>query len=919
MQMRAVRVVCNLIFHLINNGAARAQKLSLFLLASLLLFVSPSALAATPDSFQQQVSDGVTNLTANFTRFSNRGPNFQVVLQQDDGSLQTFTAPAVNTYIGTIVDRPGALATAVRLADDSVYYRVTFEDGTEWSFEGQLTEVLCDRDAFGTCAPIATTTFPGFAVSDGGAGSVLYGVEVGVDLPFHRYAEVHASDPADALALIEYSIMNTNGLYMREVGIQHQLGMVVIRASQSQDPYRQFRGQAGGNCGGDQHCNFLTEVENQWNNVLNSTTHDMALVVNESTGAGLAAVGVVANPRGYSSNDASPRGDFSRVFRHEGGHNWGLNHYDGSAPEGGSINSNNNLNRMSGPEQAIVVRYRNQQLASFDNLGNATVAMPPKAATDAVWVANSGDVLIDVLANDHDANGEALTLVSVNGASELSLGGSISLAPGEGAGGRDAVRYNRPNTSSTNTQFDRFQYRIRDASGLESVGYLFVRITGTEGDYSQDFNSFGDGIRDLGDGSVITDASETLSPIVQTQEQALRLTADQGGQHGAFTLPKLNLNGGFQASFRFKLSASGTPADGLVFHYGDPIPGEVNSSLGGYASGLSVEFNTFSRLGYVVRVNGVEATDGYRFEDSFANNTWRNVVVRLEASGLLTVTVDGTDIFTGLSTAGLNPQADDMISLSAKTGGFSHLTLIDDVTVSALSTATPNVAPVVSLSNSSLSFSDTNSLAGELVSLNGNATDSDGNLQTTEWIVSGQVVATGTSAAIDLPDGTTSVTFRATDSQGLTASTVLSVMVQAPALEAGWPAPFSGTAPSQSLGLSFNNIGFLNTTDGLIYSCLRIFEGGQPGSLNGIQEYDMAFSVLDAAAGLIQVVRTKAFNATQALASDGQLPSCSGVFELTTSEYSDTIDVGGTTYSARFRISDPALLQLQVVEATPLN
>jgi len=180
-----------------------------------------------------------------------------VVLQQDDGSLQAFTAPAVNTYIGTVVDRPGALATAVRLADDSVYYRVTFIDGTEWSFEGQSTEVLCDRDGFAVCAPISTTTFPGFVVGDGGAGSVLYGAEVGVDLPFHRYAEVHNSDAADALALIEYSIMNTNGLYMREVGIQHQLGLVVIRASQSQDPYAQFRGQSVGNCQADQHCNFL--------------------------------------------------------------------------------------------------------------------------------------------------------------------------------------------------------------------------------------------------------------------------------------------------------------------------------------------------------------------------------------------------------------------------------------------------------------------------------------------------------------------------------------------------------------------------------------------------------------------------------------------------------------------------------------
>lgn len=803
-----------------------------------------------------------------------------------------------------------------------MYYRVTFEDGQEWAFDGQFTEVLCDRDNFFNCAPISTTTFPGQVIGAGGASNVLYGVEVGVDLPFHRFAENHNSDAADALAMIEYSIMSTNGLYMREAGIQHQLGLVVIRASQAQDPYAQFRGQPSANCQGSvlpQHCDLLNEVTNQWDNVLDSTTHDMALVVNETGGAGLANVGVVANPRGYSSNDASQRGDFTRVFRHEGGHNWSLGHYDGNAPEGGTINSNNNLNRMSGPEQALVVNFRNQQIQSFENLGSTTVPIAPQAATDSAWASNTTDTIIDVLANDHDANGEALTLVSVKSTSELGLGGSISIAPGQGANGRDAIRYSGPKVSSLGTAIDRFTYRIRDASGLESVGYLFVRLADLGPDYSQNFTSFADGVRDLGDGSIMTDVWQSATPTVQVQEQALRLTPDELWHFGAFTVPKLNLNTGFQASFRYKISAASTPADGLVFNFGDPIPNGNSNTLGGFDSGLAIEFNTFNQQGYVVRVDGIEVANGFVSNLNFVDNTWHDVVVKWESANLLTLTVDGATVFNRLPTTGLTAAADDMVAFSAKTGGFSELVLIDDVNVGAITATTTNVAPLVNVTSSTLTVADSNSLAGELVSLSATASDSDGNLQTTEWIVGGQVVATGSTAAFELPDGATSVTFRATDSEGLSASTVIAVTVQAPPLENGWPVPFAGTAPNQSLGLSFNNIGFLNAADGLIYSCLRIFEGGQPGSLNGLQEYDMAFSVIDAAAGLIQVVRTNAFNATQALASDGQLPSCSGIFELTTSEYSDTIEVGGTTYSARFRISDPALLQLQVIEATPLN
>lgn len=889
----------------------------------LLIFFSQSLLwAATPDTFSQQVTDGTTTFTANFTRFSNRGPNFRVVLQQNDGSLQTFSVPEHNTYLGTLPERPGAQASAVRLADDSVLYRVTFEDGTEWVYDGSTSDVLCERDSFFQCTPLTATSFPGFVVGVGGAGSVLFGVEVGVDLPFHRYSENHNSDAANALSMIEYSIMSTNSLYMREVGIQHQLGLVVIRASQTADPYAPLRGQATAACQTSvlpQQCDMLNEVPNQWDNVLGSTTHDMALVVNETGGAGLAAVGTVANPRGYSSNDASVLGDFSRVFRHEGGHNWSLNHFDGGAPEGSTINSGNSLGRMSGPEQKLVVSFRDQQIQSFDKLGAASVAIPPQAATDSIYASNTTESIIDVLANDHDANGDTLTLVAVTSTSELNLGGTLVIASGQGAGGRDAVKYTSPSVSSIGSAIDRFTYRIRDASGLESVGYIFVRLGDLGADYSQNFDSFADGTRDLGDGSIMTDVWQSTNPTVQVQAQALRLTPDLLNQFGAFTVPKLNLDKGFQASFRFKISSANTPADGLVFNFGDPIPGGSIPGLGGFASGLAVEFNTFARPGYVVRVNNIEVDGGFVANTNFVDNNWHNVSVRWETSGSLTLVVDGTPIFTNLATAGLTAAADDMVAFSAKTVGLSELVLIDDVNVAALSASSANTAPLTAVAATTIMVSDTNGLAGELVNLSATATDSDGNLQSTQWIIGNQVVATGTVVALSLPDGLTSVTFRATDSEGLSSSITLAVTVSSPTTGIAWPGTFAGTTPDMTLNLGFNNIGVLNGADGQIYSCLRIYSGGTPSSLNGIAEYDIAFSIVDAAAGLLQLAGARPFNQTQALASDGQLPSCSGIFDLVNNEYTDTIQVGVAVYSVRFVISDPAKLQFQVMEAVLLN
>lgn len=899
------------------------KTVGVFVLIFVTAVVSQLSFGATPDTFQHQVSDGNTSLSVNFVRLSNRGPNFRVVLQQDDGSFQPFTAPAFNTYIGTLPNRPGAMATAVRFPDDSVFYRVTFEDGREWVFDG-TTEILCDRDAFGLCSPISTTTFPSFVVGAGGAGSAIYGVEVGIDLPFHRFSENHNTDAANALSMIEYSIMSTNATYLRETGIQHQLGLVVIRASQTNDPYAQFRGQVSTNCQGGvlpQHCDLLNELTNQWDNVINSlsTTHDMALVINETGGAGLANVGVVANPRGYSSNDATALGDFSRVFRHEGGHNWSLNHYDGGAPEGGTINSNNNVGRFSGPEQALVVGFRNQQLASFENLGAAVVPIPPQAASDLANVSAGDTTIINVLANDHDANGDALTLVSVNGISELGLGGSLAMAVGQGANGSDAVIYTPPNLTSISSAIDRFTYRVRDASGLESVGYAFVRIGDLGPAYSQSFNGFADGIRDLNDGSIMTDVWPAATSTVQVQNQALRLTPDELSRFGAFTVPKLNLEGGFQASFRFNISAAGTPADGFVFNFGDSTPNINGSTLGGFDSGLAIEFNTFNQPGYVVRVDGTELSNGYVANFNLVDAAWHDVTVQWQASGLLTLTVDGTTVFDNLPTTGLTAAADDMVAFSAKTIGLSELVLIDDVNVAA-SGATTNVAPIVNVANAAVTVADSNGTAGEQVTLSATANDSDGNLQTVEWLINNQIVGSGTTTVLTLPDGVSNVTFRATDSAGLNASTVIAVTVQAPTGQLGWPDSFAGTSPDPALNLgqNLNNIGVLST-DGRIYSCLKIFQNGVASSLGGVLEFDIAFTVFDAGQGIIQVANSRPFNASQALASDGQLPSCSGLFELSTSEYTDVLQVGETTFSVRFRVSDPATLQMQLLSATPLN
>jgi hypothetical protein len=476
---------------------------------------------------------------------------------------------------------------------------------------------------------------------------------------------------------------------MRELGIRHLLGRVILRGEAGTDPYAPLTS----------HNEYLGELTRQWNTVLPPSTHDVALVVRAGAGAGLAAVGVVGNP-GYSSNDASARGDFSRVWRHEVGHNWFLVHYDGGAPEGPTINSGNAIARMSGPEQALVLFHRDDRVAVLDDLGPVVgVPVPPRAASDRALVSNQlPGVVIDVLANDHDANGDALTLLSVGTSSDLALGGTMAIEPGGGTGGRDAVHYTPPVLPSPTSAIDRFTYRIADASGLEAVGYIFVRVVDytADGTYAQDFDAYPSGTTDLDDGSYISNVGEGSNARVLGQ--ALELTPDITWRQSSFTMPPRSLETGFTAIFRYRISAAGSPADGFAFNYGAPNATRLPvDGIGDFPWGLTVEWNTWANRGHQVRMNGTQLPGGYVADNGLADGVWHDVTVQWFPGTGLTLRVDGVSIFDALPTPGFTPTPDDMLAFSAYTGGLSQQVLIDDVLVTRgelVATDTAEVAPL---------------------------------------------------------------------------------------------------------------------------------------------------------------------------------------------------------------------------------
>jgi hypothetical protein len=248
--------------------------------------------------------------------------------------------------------------------------------------------------------------------------------------------------------------------------------------------------------------------------------------------------------------------------------------------------------------------------------------------------------------------------------------------------------------------------------------------------------------------------------------------------------------------------------------------------------------------------------------------------------------VDGSEVATGLTATIALPNGSTVVTFKATDNDSASSTTTATITVNA------PIAPSVTISGGNRTISDTDGAAGESVSFTGTATDSDGTVATTQWLVGGSVVATGLTPNITLPNGSTVVTFKATDNVGLSTTTTTTITITAPAYTATdeWPSPYNGVTPDSSLGLAFNNIGIYDAAGSTIYTCLRIFTDGLPGSAGGMSEFDIGLTVVSLDEGTVQITSFREFNVIGALNENVELPDCSGKFETTTAVFTDTIE-----------------------------
>ena len=213
-----------------------------------------------------------------------------------------------------------------------------------------------------------------------------------------------------------------------------------------------------------------------------------------------------------------------------------------------------------------------------------------------------------------------------------------------------------------------------------------------------------------------------------------------------------------------------------------------------------------------------------------------------------------------------------------------------------------NAAPAVSISDGNRTIDDTDGVAGEVVSVTATATDSDGELASYLWLIGDEVVASGTSARLPLSDGSTTVTFRATDDDGESTSTSVTITVEAPVETAEeFVTEYNGVAAPSFLSEEINTISVFDMNKLKLRSCIRLTLRGEPYSLNDYEQYDMNFNLLSLDDLTFRLVDFRPFNLNGSSNQFGETPGCSGQFELSSNIYKDIIAVPGTTEAGNLK------------------
>ncbi|AQT68069.1 hypothetical protein STSP2_01224 [Anaerohalosphaera lusitana] len=597
------------------------------------------ATGAAPETLTQQVNHNGGTLTLRMTKETVRGPQFNVKVQNASGAYGDYTAGEVRTYMGTVDEDPSALVAGVLSDNGQLKTKIYFDRGHTLFTEGAA--VTGHRGS-----GIPAYSLPTMATLGAGrVGGDMYRFNIGIDVAYWFYNR--HNDVGKCLEMVEFAACQLKAMYTQNALLMPALSLVVIRTSAEACPYEGVFGNTQ-----------LGVMKNQWNNdhYANLEGYEAAALGVGQLGGGVAWVGqLYPSDARYCFNGISGDGNFDILARHELGHLWGGLDNQAGRPEGSTIMCGNYYGRFSGPVLERIINNRNKYQNAHVNIGKYTnIQIPPYAALDvmAEGIREGNSWRFDVMANDHDANAEAMSIYNYDSSSNL--GGTVTLSQGTGPDGRDELLYFAP-IGKTGT--DSFHYTIEDSSGSRATGVVVAKIVAGEkihaywpldemtGTTAQDiaYNANGtlNGGLDFANDSVTGKYDSALN--FDGVDDYIALGTD----------PALSGTFGFSISAWVKTTASGViiqQRDGSVGGYNGQYIVRVNSDgTAGfvvYNDGYQLNFASTQKVNdgnwhHIVAVR--QGNDGYIYVDAGAPATDSGPVKSLNANLAVSIGVDIRD------------------------------------------------------------------------------------------------------------------------------------------------------------------------------------------------------------------------------------------------------------------------------------
>ncbi len=197
--------------------------------------------------------------------------------------------------MGLVEGHPNAFANGMIKDNGEIWATVIFPNTTTWrDVNGDVTETTRD---FGPSLP---TEF-----LNQKAGSDIHAADIHLDI---SYSQIQASGGTivDAIEMVELSMNAINIIYLRDAAVLNRVGKIILRNDLANDPYASIATSSEG------LAILRAQAANEVNHVDPSLDHDLAAVISNNVGGGLAGVGVVGT--GYSYSGSWSDGEISQML-----------------------------------------------------------------------------------------------------------------------------------------------------------------------------------------------------------------------------------------------------------------------------------------------------------------------------------------------------------------------------------------------------------------------------------------------------------------------------------------------------------------------------------------------------------------------------------------------------------------------------